>query len=164
MLPLMRGAVVSVDKGLVVKNATTLAALMASSAASERYRTLLMSVFGILATLLAAAGVFGVTARSVALRAREMGIRMVLGAQQSGLIGTTVRSILLTGLAGTAAGLLGALWAAHLLNRFLFGIEPSDPTTYGGVAALIMIVCLAASHAPARRITKVNPVELLRAE
>ena len=164
VIPLMREAVGSVDEELVVKNATTVAALVAESTANESYRALLMGVFGILAALLAAAGVFGVAARSVALRTREMGVRMALGARASGLIGTTMRDILITGLAGTAAGLLGALWASRLLTRFLFGVEPEDPTTYGVVAALIVAVCLLSSYVPARRITRVEPVDVLRAE
>jgi putative ABC transport system permease protein len=160
----MREAVGLVDRDLVVKNATTIAALVAQSASHERYRTLLFTSFGILAALLAAAGVFGVTARSVALRTRELGIRMALGAREFGLIGTTVREMLCTGIAGTAVGLMGALWSSRLVARFLFGIEPWDPTTYAVVAALTVAVCLLASFAPARRITKVNPVEVLRAE
>jgi hypothetical protein len=163
-LPLMSAAVTSVDNELVVKNSTTVAELIASSADHERYRTLLLNFFGVLATSLAAAGVFGVTARSVALRTREMGIRMALGARGTGLVGNTVRGILYVGVTGTAVGLLGALWTSRLLAQFLFGIEPSDPTTYGVVAALIVMMCLVASYAPARRITKVNPVEVLNAE
>ena len=164
VLPLMREAVESLDEKIVAKNATTLDALIASSASHERYRTLLLNSFGILAALLAAAGVFGVTARSVALRTREMGIRMALGARGTGLVGTTVRGILYIGVIGTAVGLLGALWSSRLLSRFLYGVGSSDPVTYAVVAALIVIVCLVASYAPARRITKVNPVEVLRAE
>ena len=164
VMPSMREAVGSVDGALVVKNATTLSALVARSTENERYRALLMSVFGILAALLAAAGVFGITARSVALRTREMGIRMALGAQRSGLVGTTVRGMLLTGLAGTAVGLMGALLTSRLLTRFLFGIEPLDPMTYGAVVALILIVCWLASYLPARRISRLSPVDVLRAE
>ena len=152
------------DGDLPIKNATTVDPLIAESTDHERYGVLLVSAFGILAALLAAAGVFGITARSVALRRREMGIRMALGARGTDLVGNTVRGILYVGVTGTVVGLLGALWTSRLLERFLFGVEPSDPATYGVVAALIVIVCLLASYAPARRITKVNPVEVLRAE
>jgi len=164
VIPLMRDAVRTVDADLVVKNATTVAALVARSTENERYRALLMGVFGILAALLAAAGVFGVAARSVALRTREMGVRMALGARAARLIGTTVRGVLVVGLAGTVVGLVGALWTSSLLARFLFGVEPSDPTTYGVVAASIVLVCALASYVPARRITRVNPVDVLRAD
>ncbi|MGD8727295.1 MAG: ABC transporter permease [Gemmatimonadales bacterium] len=164
LIPLMREAVASVDGDIVVRNATTLAALVAASASHERYRTLLTTFFGILAGILAAAGVFGITARSVAVRTREMGIRMALGARDSGVVWTAMREIVLSALAGIAVGLLGASWASHLFARFLFGIEPTDPTTYGVVAGLILIVCVLASYAPARRISKLSPVDVLRAE
>jgi putative ABC transport system permease protein len=164
VIPQMREAVWTVDREVAVKNATTMDALIAESAADERYRTLLMNVFGILAAMLAAAGVFGVTARNVALRTREMGIRMALGARETTLVGTTVRRFLLTGMAGTVVGLLAALWLSRLIAGFLYGIEPSDPMTYAIVAAVIVTVCLLASYTPARRITKVNPVEVLKAE
>jgi putative ABC transport system permease protein len=164
VLPLMRESVTSLDGELVVKNATTIAALVAQSASHERYRTLLTTFFGILAALLAAAGIFGVTARSVALRTREMGIRMALGAQRTGLVRTTVRSSLLTGLGGATVGMAGALWSSRLLARFLFGVGPSDPVTYGVVAALILAVCLLASFGPARRISGLSPGDVLRAE
>jgi putative ABC transport system permease protein len=164
VFPLMREAVMSVDGELVVKNATTMAALVAQSAGHERYRTLLMTAFGVLAALLAAAGVFGITARGVALRTKEMGIKMALGARELGLVGTTVWGTLLVGLAGTAVGLTGALWTSSLLTRFLFGVEPTDPMTYGVVAAMIVTVCVLASYVPARRISRVSPVEVLKAE
>jgi ABC-type antimicrobial peptide transport system permease subunit len=164
VLPLMREAILSLDDKLVVKNATTIEALIAASTGHERFRTHLVSLFGVLAAMLAAAGVYGFTTRSVVAQKRELGIRMALGAHKTRLVGTTVWSSLIIGLIGTAAGLIGALWSSRLLSRFLFGIEPSDPATYAIVASVILIVCCAASFAPARRITTVNPVEVLRAD
>jgi ABC-type antimicrobial peptide transport system permease subunit len=140
------------------------AALVEDSASQERYRALLMNAFGILATILAAAGVIGVTARSVSLRTREMGIRMALGAQGSGLVKATIRDNLRIGLAGMAIGLLGASWASRLLSPFLFGIEASDLPTYATVILLIGVLSLSASYIPARRISRVDPVDVLRAE
>jgi predicted permease len=163
-IPLMGEAVRSVDPELAVRNATTVAALVEDSASQERYRALLMNAFGILATILAAAGVIGVTARSVSLRTREMGIRMALGAQGSGLVKATIRDNLRIGLAGMAIGLLGASWASRLLSPFLFGIEASDLPTYATVILLIGVLSLSASYIPARRISRVDPVDVLRAE
>jgi putative ABC transport system permease protein len=163
-IPLMGEAVRSVDPELVVRNATTVAALVEDSASQERYRALLMIAFGILATILAAAGVIGVTARSVSLRTREMGIRMALGAQGSGLVSATVRENLRIGLAGMAIGLAGASWASRLLTPFLFGIQASDLPTYATVILLIVVLSGSASYVPARRISQVNPVDVLRAE
>jgi putative ABC transport system permease protein len=164
VIPLMRQAVASVDPDLVVKNATTVAALVEQSASHERYRMLLTSFFGILATLLAAAGVFGVAARSVAIRTKEMGVRMALGARAPRLIGATMRGTLVAGLAGTMVGLLGALWVSQLLSRFLFGVEATDPATYGVVAGSILIVCLLAGFAASRRISRLSPLDILRVE
>jgi len=162
-LPLMREAVTSVDPELVVKNAATMTALIRASAGHERYRSLLMNAFGILATLLAAAGVVGVTARSVSLRTREMGIRMALGARGAGLIWATVDDGLRVGLAGTAVGLVGAFWASHLLTPFLYGIEASDLSTYVVVVLLLITLSVSASYLPARRISSVSPVDVLKA-
>lgn len=163
-IPLMREAVVSLDRELVVRTATTLSALVEDSTRHERFRALLMNAFGLLATLLAAAGVIGVTARSVSLRTREMGIKLALGARRPKLVKETVGESLVVGLLGTAVGLLGALWATRLLSGFLFGIRAWDPLTYGAVAVFALVVCGLASYAPAQRISRVDPLKVLQAE
>ncbi len=163
-IPLMVQAVTEVDPDLAVRNGTTLSDLVERSAADERYRSLLMNVFGLLATLLAAAGVIGVTARSVSHRTRELGIRMALGARGSGLISATIHANLRVALAGITIGLVGAFLASGVLTPFLFGIEASDLPTYATVALLMVSLSLSASYIPARRITMVNPVDVLKAE
>ena len=163
-LPLIQEAIRSIDKDLVVKNATTLGGLVAQSANHERYRTLLTAFFGVLATLLAAAGVFGLSARSVALRSHEMGIRRALGAQEHWLVGNTMRGILMVGLWGTAIGLSGSLLASNLLRRFLFGVPSSDPAVYGAVALLILTLCSLAGYLPSRRILRLDLREVLNAD
>jgi putative ABC transport system permease protein len=164
ILPLMRNAVRSVDPGLVVKNATTVASLVVRSAKEQRYRTLLMNTFAILAALMAAAGVIGVTARRVSLRTRELGIQMALGARRSGLVKATVGGNLRIALGGTALGIIGAFWASSLLREFLYGIEATDPATYVVVTVSILVLTLGASYLPARRISRVNPMDVLRVE
>lgn len=163
-LPLMREAVTSVDRDLVVRSETTVSALVEESANHERFRALLMNAFGFLATLLAAAGVIGVTARSVAFRTRELGIKMALGARGPGLVADTVRENLVVGLIGTGIGLGGALWVTRLLSTFLFGIQTWDPRTYGVVSALALAVCGLASYVPARRISGLDPLEVLNGD
>ena len=163
-IPLMREAVWSVDENIAITEAGTMASLIARSTSEERYRTLLMTVFGVMAAILAAVGIFGVTARAVAHRTREFGIRMALGARDRGLVRMVLRAGLVTGAVGTVLGLLGASWASALLHRFLFDVESSDPLTYGAVALLLVVVCLSASYLPARRITSVDPVNVLRSE
>jgi predicted permease len=163
-LPLMRDAVRSVDPGLVVKNTATVASLVVRSVSEQRYRTLLMNAFGILAALLAATGVIGVTARRVSLRTREIGIKMALGARGSGLVHDTVGGNLRIALGGIVVGVMGSFWASSLLRGFLFGIEATDPATYGFVIASILGLTLVASYLPARRISRVNAMEVLRTE
>ncbi len=135
--------------------------LMRSSEADDRFRALLMSTFAVLATLLAAVGIFGVTVRAVAARSREIGIRTALGARADGLIRLVVRDGLVSALAGTAAGLVGAYWAASLIGHLLYGIDSRDPRTYIAVAALSLAVCLFAAYVPARRVTSISPIEVI---
>jgi predicted permease len=164
ILPLMREAVWSVDPDVAVAMETTMESLVSDSTSSERYRTTLVVFFAFSATLLAAIGIFGVTARSVALRTRELGIRVALGATGQGLVGMILRASMTTALAGTALGLLGALWVSRLLAGLLFGVEPTDPLTYVAVVSVLVGVCLCAGYLPTRRIASVDPVEVLRAE
>jgi predicted permease len=164
LLTQMRDVIRSFDGTVPVTEPNTMAALIEESASEERYRTLLMAVFGGLASVLAAVGVFGVAARAVALRTREYGIRIALGAESKGLERSILRGTLKTGLLGTVAGLFLAVWVTRLMSQFLFGVLAWDPLTYGVVALLLIAVCLSASYIPARRVTRVDPVEVLRAE
>jgi putative ABC transport system permease protein len=163
-IPQMRDAVWSVDSELAIIRSGTMESLISSSASDERFRTLLMGAFGILASALAAVGVFGVTARTVAQRTREMGIRMALGARESGVVTEILGGSLIAGLLGIAVGIVGALWASRLVSGFLFNIEPTDPTTYAVVVSLLLTLCLLASYLPARRIARVDPVDVLKVE
>ena len=113
--------------------------LMRSSEADDRFRALLMSTFAVLATLLAAVGIFGVTVRAVAARSREIGIRTALGARADGLIRLV----------------------ASLIGPLLYGIDSRDPRTYIAVAALSLAVCLFAAYVPARRVTSISPIEVI---
>ena len=121
-------------------------------------------VFGVSAALLAGAGVFGVTARGVAHRSREMGIRMALGAPGGGLVRMVLGGSLVTGAVGIGLGLVAALGASRLLAQYLFGIESWDPLTYGAVASAAVILSVAASYVPARRASQVAPMEVLKEE
>jgi predicted permease len=164
MIPQMRDAVWSVDGELAITNSGTMASLISRSANDERYRTLLMGMFGVLAAALAAVGVFAVTARAVAQRTREMGIRMALGAREAEMVTTVLRGSIATSLLGVAIGIFGAFWASRIVSGFLFDVEPSDPLTYGAVASALLILCLLASYLPARRIARLDPVDVLKAE
>jgi hypothetical protein len=164
LLPIVREVVWTVEPDAPVTLAGSMESLVLRSTASERYRTLLMSLFGALAAGLAGVGVFSTTARAVAQRQREMGIRLALGAHDRRLVNLFLGGSLATGLSGVIVGLLVAVWASRLLTGFLFGIEAHDPFTFAAVGTLLLVVCLVASYLPARRATHVAPVELMRVE
>jgi predicted permease len=161
VLPALREAIWSVNPDTPIGTAATLTELVRASEAEGRFRAVLASVFATLATLLAAVGIFGVTARSVEARKREIGIRTALGAGNAELIGMAVRRSLMSAGVGTALGLLAAAWAAGLISHLLFGIEGRDPVTFAGVAGVLLAVSLAASYLPARRATKIQPMRVI---
>lgn len=162
VLDRMRRSVWRVNGNLPVTRAATMASLVVDSATEERYRTLLVAAFAILSAMIAAGGVFAVTARSVARRRREIGVRLALGAEKTDVVGLIIRGGLGPGILGTALGLAGALAVSRVLSKFLFGIQAWDPSTYAAVALLILTICLGASFAPGRVAARVDPAEALR--
>jgi predicted permease len=119
---------------------------------------------GLVAMLLAAIGIYGVTAYSVARRTREIGIRVAMGAQRADVVGMVLRQGMSLVVIGSAVGLLLAAAASRLLVRLLFGIPPLDPVTFGGAAMLFAAIGLAACYVPTRRATRINATEALRYE
>jgi hypothetical protein len=164
ILPAMREALWRVDGELAITDAGYLAADIGKSAAEERFRAFLMSVFAGLATILAVVGIMGVTARHVAHRTRELGIRKALGAEDSRLLSGVVGEALRIGAVGIAFGLVGTLLVGRVLATFLFGVGSFDLLTYGGVALLFLGVCGLASYIPGRRLLVVDPATVLREE
>jgi putative ABC transport system permease protein len=160
----MREAVWRVDGELAITASGSLEAAIGDSASEERFRSLLMTVFAALATLLAAVGIMGVTARNVSQRTRELGIRKAMGAPDNALMGEVIRSAALTGALGVGLGLLGAYWLRPILAAFLFGVGSFDLLTYAGVGAFLLLVCMVASYLPGRRLLGVDPAMVLRAE
>jgi putative ABC transport system permease protein len=124
----------------------------------------LVGGFAVLGLLLASIGLFGVLSYTVARRTSEIGLRMALGAQRANVVGSVVRSALLTAVVGLAIGLVGALALSRLLASSLFGVQPTDPATLGAVSAVVLAVALLASYVPARRAADVDPVSALRTE
>jgi ABC-type antimicrobial peptide transport system permease subunit len=129
-----------------------------------------MTLFGLLAQLLAAVGLFGVLAHSVAQRFREIGIRMALGADRRDVLRMILRQGMTLALLGVAVGLAGAYGLTKYLegrvnlSEMLYGVKGFDPLTYGVIALLLMLVALAACLIPARRATRVDPLVALRCE
>jgi putative ABC transport system permease protein len=124
----------------------------------------LVGGFAVLGLLLASIGLFGVLSYTVARRTSEIGLRMALGAQRATVVGSVVRSALLTAVIGIGLGLAGALALSRLLASSLFGVQPTDPATLGAVAAVVLVVALLASYVPARKAADVDPVSALRTE
>jgi putative ABC transport system permease protein len=162
LIPSIRQAVKSVDSVLVVANPQPMTALAADSASDPRFRTTLVSLFAAVGMLVAAVGLHGVVAFGVARRAREIAIRVALGASATSVRWRVVRQAMVLALVGVALGLMGAFWMGSLLNGLLYETTATDPLSLTGVAVLLLIVALAASAVPARRATQIQPVEALR--
>jgi predicted permease len=154
-------AIWTLDPDTPITEAGVMRDLMRNSEADDWFRAVVMWAFAGLAAALAAVGIFGVTARMVALRATEMGIRSALGAESWSLVALVVREGLRIAVYGLALGLLGGLWASRLLQSFLYGVQVWDPLTYGGVVALVVAMSSAATYVPARRVTRIALTEVL---
>jgi putative ABC transport system permease protein len=140
----------------------TFAEIYDASLGARNFNLTLVAAFAGTALLLAIAGVYGVMAYNVSRRRREIGVRMALGATPGDVRQIVLGQGLLTTVSGVAVGLAGALALSRTLTSLLFEIRPTDPTTFIGVAALLVVVGAAASYLPARRAMGVNPIETLR--
>jgi ABC-type lipoprotein release transport system permease subunit len=157
-------AVHALDRDLPLTDLEPMTRYLAESLGRRSFATLLLGIFGGIALLLAAIGIYGVMAYTVSLRMREMGIRMALGAQRTDLFRLVVGHGLNLAALGVAAGLLGALAATRFMTRLLFGISATDPATLAGVALLLIAVAALASYLPARRATQGDPTLALHQE
>jgi predicted permease len=151
-----------VDPDLPVDNVRTLLEVRLNSLAPRRLTASLLTLFGLLALLIAATGIGGVLAFSVSQRTREFGVRLALGAQPAQVLAMVIRQGgTMVGL-GVAIGAVGALWLARFMNGVVFGIGTRDPLTLGAVCLTLAAVGVVASLGPARRATAVDPVVALR--
>jgi putative ABC transport system permease protein len=132
--------------------------LMEESVAQPRFRTFLIAAFSVVAMLLAAIGIYGVIAYSVAQRTQEIGIRMALGAQKGDVLRMVVRQGMTLALVGIGLGVAGALGLTRLIANLLFGVDAADPLTFAAIALLLGFVALLACYLPARRAAKLDPV------
>ena len=160
----LRAQISALDSNIPVYAVSTMRETVSEFTAGHRFLTLLMALFALVALILVATGLYGVISYSVARETREIGIRMALGATQREIFGMVLGNVGVIALLGVGIGSAGAAGLTRLLAGMLFGVSPGDPVTYVGVAFMLAVVALAASYIPARRATKVDPMEALRYE
>lgn len=160
----VRAAVAALDPTLAVFHVKTLAAQIDDSILDHRLMAMLTTFFGGLATALAALGLYGVLAFTVARRTREIGIRMALGADRSDVVGMVLRQTAAVIASGMIAGLAGAAALSRFLESQLYGVKPLDPVTIAAAAVVLAVSAGLASWLPARRAVRVDPMVALRFE
>ena len=163
-IPQVRELVARVDPVIGVDSIEPADRLLAASVARQRFYATLLMVFAGVAALLAAIGIYGVLAYSVARRTQEIGVRIALGAQRSEVLLLILGKGLMLTAIGVALGVMGAAGLTRYLQSMLFGIEPLDRATFVVVAVGFMAIAAVASYLPARRATRVEPVVTLRCE
>jgi putative ABC transport system permease protein len=132
--------------------------------AAPRFYMLVFGLFGVLATAIAAGGVYGVISFSVSQRTQEIGVRMALGAQSHDILGLVLGLGMTPAAVGIALGLAGAAGLTRFISSLLFGVPPTDPAIFAGLAALMAAVALAACYIPSRRATRIDPIQVIRCE
>jgi putative ABC transport system permease protein len=154
----------SVDGQIPVSDIQSMDSLLAVSVASQRFNMVLLGIFAALALILAAVGIYGLTAYAVSQRTHEIGIRVAVGARQRDVLELVLREGAKLALLGIAIGTAAAFALTRLMASLLFDVKPTDPVTFGGVAVFLGLVALAACYLPARRATRVDPMVALRYE
>ena len=167
VIPAVKNVAYEIAKDQAVYDVRTMQEIASESMSSQRFPMILLEVFAGLALLLASVGIYGVISYSVSQRVHEIGIRMALGAERSGIFRMIIGQGLRMALAGLAVGVVAAVILTRLLSSFtnlLYGVRASDPATFIGVAVVLALVALAACYIPARRAVRVEPIEALRHE
>jgi putative ABC transport system permease protein len=160
----IRHEVQELDREQPIAGVATMDELLATSLSQSRFSTLLLGVFAGVALILAAVGIYGVMAYSVAQRTHEIGLRLALGAQAGDVLKLVIRQGLTLAIAGVAIGLGAALIITRMMTSLLYGVTATDPVTFAIIPVLLTGVALAASFIPARRAMKVDPMVALRYE
>jgi len=164
LTPAIRDAIWSVDKDQPILQVAMMDDLLAASEAQRRFALILFETFGLVALALAAAGIYGVLSYTVTERTREIGVRLALGAERRNVVSLILRHGLKLTLSGIGLGLLMALAATRLLTNLLYGVSATDPSIFGSVAIVLIVVALLACYLPARRATRIDPLLALRHE
>jgi putative ABC transport system permease protein len=160
----VRGVLRELNSTVPVYGVATLSSLVDQAAAQRLFVTRLLTGFALVALLLAAIGLYGVVSYGVGQRAREIGVRLALGAQRRDVLRLVLSSGFSLASIGVGAGLVAALVFTRFLGSLVFGVSPADPLTFAAAAALLMVVALAAHWIPVRRALQIDPAIALRSE
>jgi putative ABC transport system permease protein len=164
LVPIIRREIAAIDPAVPPGPFRTMDQIVSGSLTTPRFALALVGAFALLSLVLATVGIWGVVSYAAEQRTREVGIRMALGAQRTGVLGLLLRQAAWPVAGGLAAGLLGALVLPRALAPLLFGVEPTDPVTLVAVCLAMGTVALLATLLPARRATRVDPGSVLRSE
>jgi putative ABC transport system permease protein len=160
----IRNQVSAIDSNELVNQVITMDERLSNSFAQRRYQTLLLGIFAVIALVIATVGIYGVISYAVSQRTHEIGIRMALGAQAGDVLKMVIWRGMSLALIGVALGLAAALALTRVMKTLLFEVSATDPATFAIIALLLVCVALIASYIPARRATKVDPLQALRHE
>jgi len=160
----IRSELQKLDPNLPFYNVTTMAQLVANQTTQSRFSAWLLGIFGALALVLSAVGIYSVMAYAVEQSTREIGVRMALGAQPRDVLKLVIGQGMALALIGVALGLVAAVALTRTIENLLFGVSATDPVTFAALALLLMLVALLACYVPARRATRVDPMVALRSE
>ena len=164
IMAVIRKAVTTLDPNLPVDDMRTLPDQIEENVFLDRFVTTLSTAFAVLATLLAAIGLYGVLAYTVSLRTKEIGLRMALGAQPGRVRGMVLKQVALMMAVGGTIGLTVAVWVGSIASALLFEMKGWDPLVLVGAAIGLTLVALAAGYAPANRAAHIDPMRALRYE
>jgi predicted permease len=164
LIPTVKNTVWSIDANLPISEVLTMDGIVSDANAQPRFEMLLLSIFAVVALVMAAVGIYGVMSYSVSRRTHEIGIRISLGASRKDVFRLVVRQGMMLALLGSAAGITGALLLSGFLSKVLYGVPATDPLTFAGVVLLLAAVAFFANYIPARRAMRVDPMIALRYE
>ena len=164
MLPTIKQAVHDIDPAVPLRDVEMLEETVDRQLGPTRFFLTLLAIFAGVAVTLAAVGLYGVVAYVVSGRTREIGIRIALGADAQAVVRLVLTQGIRPALVGVAIGIAGIFIGSRVLQSMLYEVEPTDPATVGGVTVLLLVVVVAAIFVPARRASRIAPVEALRVE
>ncbi len=164
LIAAIRGEIVSMDPTVPIARVQTMERILSDSVASDRFSMLLLTLFAVIALVLAAVGIYGVTSYSVSQRTAEMGVRMAVGANPSDVLKLVMVSGAKLALSGVVVGLVGAAALSRIMASQLYAVGATDPLTFAGVGLVLALVALVATYVPALRAARIDPVLAIQGE